>query len=223
MIPPSRNDSPNSPLLYTGNDAKDVRRRGHSTPETGVERFSVCWAGVDRRSSSRRIGVIVIRADESRFLVKEKKKEKRKTPRGRSWIVPLENHVSWSVFKSNVKYNIKRGEDRVSVWQRVFTRVGAGKRMLLSWKFDRREHNREKNCREGCFEAPVEWFHSRWACSSSIFYLSLFRPFSAPIPVSWLCLDVVGSWIIRVCGFVYVYVILGISDDGTFNPSWMVG
>lgn len=51
MIPPSRNDSPNSPLLYTGNDAKDVRRRGHSTPETGVERFSVCWAGVDRRSS----------------------------------------------------------------------------------------------------------------------------------------------------------------------------
>lgn len=43
MIPPSRNDSPNSPLLYTGNDAKDIRRRGHSTPETGVERwFSVC-------------------------------------------------------------------------------------------------------------------------------------------------------------------------------------
>lgn len=43
MIPPSRNDSPNSPLLYTGNDAKDVRRRGRSTPETGVERwFSVC-------------------------------------------------------------------------------------------------------------------------------------------------------------------------------------
>lgn len=53
--------------------------------------------------------------------------------------------------------------------------------------------------------------------------LSLFRPFSAPIPVSWLYLDVVGSWITLVCGFVYVYVILGISHDGTFNPSWMVG
>ena len=66
------------------------------------------------------------------------------------------------------------------------------------------------------FKVSVFFFHLSLS-------LSLFRPFSAPIPVSWLYLDVVGSWITLVCGFVYVYVILGISHDGTFNPSWMVG
>lgn len=91
MIPPSRNDSPNSPLLYTGNDAKDIRRRGHSTPETGVERwFSVCWAGVDRRSS---FGAYRCNRDTCGWVTippQRKRKKKRKTPRGRWWIVPLE-------------------------------------------------------------------------------------------------------------------------------------
>lgn len=84
--------------MYAGADI--LRQR------TGVERFSVCWAGVDRRSSSE--AWIVIRADESRFLVKEKKKKEKG---GRLVDVRESFHSrirasEWSVFKSNVKYNI---------------------------------------------------------------------------------------------------------------------
>lgn len=61
------------------------------------------------------------------------------------------------------------------VWQRVISRVlkPEGVCMLLSWKFDRREDSWERNRAEGCFEIPAEWFHSRWACFSTVPFLCL--------------------------------------------------
>lgn len=48
-------------------------------------------------------------------------------------------------------------------WQRDFARVQAGRRMLLSSRFDRLEDSWEKIVREGCFETHTLLFHSRWA------------------------------------------------------------
>lgn len=167
--------------------------------------------------------VIVIRADESRFLLKEKeKKKKRRTPRGRWWIVPLEK--SRDVYLSRtLNITLSEGKNQASVWQREIWRVlkPGGVCCSPGSSIDVNTIGRRIVVRDALRHRWSGFIQGERVPLPSVSlsfdpFVRLFQ--SADYASMWLVVALYAC----VC-FVYVYVILGISDDGTFNPSWMVG